>query len=330
MKQTLIILLIAWACCTCPEGGNVEVHDTTFFYHHIYDTISHHTYDTILSETHEIITYVTDEYDTIRYHTVEYYQCDSIGIPNVGSNFNEYYVTDNGAVSGDGQDDINAINNLITIRSVTQWGNWGTIIVPGGTWNISGPIKPTNMCNIQIAKNAVFLLPSGYEGSAILFEDGYTAEHATIEGGYFLERSPAQNKWTGIKVNMSSGSYLTMSTIRDMVFHHCNIGIELNVENGGWINDNLFERIVIKDFRVGIKIVDGIGGGVQVRGNKFTYTGFQGRYLTEAGVILPSTNEKNQFIGCTFWDFEVSQHPNLQQWIDPNNNAVKAAVTIEY
>jgi hypothetical protein len=228
-------------------------------------------------------------------------------------------VVDYGAIADDGNSDTTAINLAIrTARNAGgTWGDEAIVWIPPGIYNIDGGITMYARVSLIIAKNAVFYVSSGYEGACIVFPDNAKEDDFLVQGGYFIEQSPRQYKWTGIKMHKSisaTQSYSTFGEIRDVTFHGCGIGIDISLANNSWINECVFERINFRDFKIGVKQVEVGSTNTQFRGNKFIACGFQGGDSTLIGVQL--SENQNMFIGCSFWDWSDSDQDDPAFVID--------------
>lgn len=211
------------------------------------------------------------------------------------------------ATSGTGTpNDTTAINAAIRAASMVggEWGDEGIVYIPPGIYDISGGIVMQTRVKLLIAKNATLFVPSGYTGAAIIFPDGVDQSDVEIDGGYFIERFPHYMNWTGIKIYKTNSNYYAYSTIRNVLFQWVGTGIDINLATNGWVNENEFNRIHFKGFRTAV-ISHGITGS-QSQGNKFISCGFQATDSTEYGVEKMMAN--NQFIGCTFWDFDAADN----------------------
>ena len=210
-----------------------------------------------------------------------------------------------GAIPGDGLSDTAGINSAIrAARDVPAWGNNPTVVIPWGRYNLDGPIIHKASVNIDIAKGALFTFPTGYEGSGILFEDGEININFDIGGGIFFETGAAEYKWSGIKFDKqtSAASYASFGTIHDMTFYYPNRGIDVLIDNGGWINAIAFERNSFIEFKTGIYAPDG-GGNSQFRGNIFHANQFQSGDSTNYGIEAIG-DEENSFTSNKWWDFD--------------------------
>lgn len=228
-------------------------------------------------------------------------------------------VLEYGAISNDGNSDTAAINTAIRAarNAGGTWGDEAIVWVPPGIYNIDGGLTMYSRVTLMMAKNAVMYVSSGYEGACIVFPDNAKEDDFLVQGGYFIEQSPRQYKWTGIKMHKSisaTQSYSTFGEIRDVTFHGCGIGIDISLANNSWINECVFERINFRDFKIGVKQVEGGSTNTQFRANKFISCGFQGGDSTLIGVQL--SENQNMFIGCSFWDWSDSDQPSPAFVID--------------
>jgi len=224
-----------------------------------------------------------------------------------------FNILDYGAIEGDTNTDTTAINAAIRAAAVAIGGSWGAqgiVYVPPGLWYVTGGIVMKDRVTLKMAKNAVMKVPSGYEGSAIIFPDGTAQSDVHIEGGFFMEATTTTYKWTGIKIEKttSSSNFLTFSTIRDVVFYKVGIGIDVVIEDDAWCNDILYERIQFRGFKRGLRVRE--TGNSLFQGNKFVSCTFQASDSTL--IAIDALNEDyNKFIGCEFWDFHVSDNPDV-------------------
>lgn len=228
-------------------------------------------------------------------------------------------VLEYGAISNDGNSDTAAINTAIRAarNAGGTWGDEAIVWIPPGIYNIDGGLTMYSRVTLMMAKNAVMYVSSGYEGACIIFPDDAHEEDFLVQGGFFIEQNPKQYKWTGVQMYKTDGvttSYSTFGEMRDITFFGCGIGIDIYLENNSWVNGCVFERINFRDFKIGVKQVEGGSTNTQFRANKFISCGFQGGDSTLIGVQL--SENQNMFIGCSFWDWSGSDQDDPAFVID--------------
>ena len=231
---------------------------------------------------------------------------DTLRVFSVLSSFNGIP----GAIPNDNLSDTAGINSAIraargaAVFGSDTFGDFPTVLIPGGRYDIDGPIFPLSYVHVEAAKTAYFVVPAGYTGNFMEFADNTFQESFYWSGGMVTEAFSQQRLWTGIKINKSTSHYVAFSTIRDLKINYAGTGIDLDLTSGGWTNANLFDNITIEGFVNGLWIDDGGGGGSnQSRGNTFNLT-LQASGFTEVGVFEAAT-EYNIF-NITFWDFDVA------------------------
>jgi len=211
-----------------------------------------------------------------------------------------------GAVAGDGSSDTAAINGAIrAARDVPTFGNFPTVFIPFGIYNLDGPIIPMDEVNIEIEKGTYFYFAPGYAGSGIKFQDGYIQSNLKISGGTFFETGTPQYLWKGIEYDKqtSSALYSAWCVLEDITFFSPKWVVYGDFDNAGWANNNTYSRINGKNFIYGVEIND-LGSNAQFRGNSFVDCGFQagamskGAYDLEDGPLAITNNR--------FWDFDSS------------------------
>lgn len=178
----------------------------------------------------------------------------------------------------------------------------GTVYIPAGDYYIGGPDTLKSYVHIDIAKGAKFSFPVSYSGAVWTSPTNEALHRCRVTGGVY---SGSNLTWTWVDLTSTDNLYPIMSCyFGDAYIDSCNIAINMEVTNNGWINANTFSDLQIWRPIEGVKTREG-GSSLGIDGNKFINIDIQSETHTTFGVDSLS-GSFNSFINFMCWDFSAS------------------------
>ncbi len=150
-------------------------------------------------------------------------QRDSTGVFNVFSY---------GAISRDGLPDQDAFQ-AATNAAAADGDRGGTVRIPNGTYNFTGPDTLKSYVTYLFDKNARINVAADYTGEIFVKKNG-TLEDVYIDGGYYYGDG---NDWNFMDIEMSGiSSYANAVHINNVEVRNGNVAFDFYAANSGWVN----------------------------------------------------------------------------------------------
>lgn len=235
-------------------------------------------------------------------------------------------ILDYGARSGDGADDV------LAIQAALEAATYGdTVHLPAGAWNVGGPLSPKSGITVLGTGQATQLTPSGTARFAFFSLTGRTnvdIGHLALKGGPFSVN--------GVKVTGGAGHHLhhlVISGLRGDAFGSEGIHLTSGV-TGSIIADNILEDMSPdSEWGAGIRLSRGSSGNRILR-NTVTRTGRGGiladndsRRLVIAGNRITgsglSGGGTGAGLGIEIWggcDSSVIEDNEVDHWLSVDNS----------
>ncbi len=219
-----------------------------------------------------------------------------------------FYITSSyggipGAISGDGNPDQAAFQAARNAAAADR-DRGGTVIVPNGTYNFTGPDTLKSYTTIRFDKNARINVAADYSGSIFYSGDGALTD-AWIIGGYYYGDG---NDWTFLDVvKDGEGNYASSCHVKDVRVRNGNTGINFYTDDSGWINAFSFSDSWFMNQKSFLKTRDPNATGLGIDGHFFNSVYYQTSDSTE--IVLDSiTGDYNSFVNFFVWD--ISTEPS--------------------
>lgn len=133
----------------------------------------------------------------------------------------------------------------------------GEIYIDSGTYlfdNDFNGLRVSNFSRINIAKDAIFQVPSGYDGAVFIFD---RVQGVCLDGGFYTEVGGAEEaarNWTLLRLlgdEDANGCF--SNSVQNIRCWYVGVVIRLRGSTDeGWVNNNRFSNFSVYGYRVGI------------------------------------------------------------------------------
>lgn len=159
-------------------------------------------------------------------------------------NILDYGADANGAISASA-----AIQQAVDDAADWSSGHLGlgaTVRIPAGYYYITAGIELRSYVHIICDPGAMFRFAAAYAGNMWQVSVGNSCVFASVAGGVYGQQGGTRT-WNLISIESDDGGTAFTMFIKflDMNCFDCNIGINFDVKNDGWINGCIFDNIVL-------------------------------------------------------------------------------------